>query len=388
MMPAAGLLLRHVAAAAAAACTTAVGASFFFMDCNPSLYWYDKLLASRPHSRSPAFAHKRIWIVGASSGIGEELAYQLAASGTDCLILSSRSQQRLQEVAAECQRRNTNPSSQVVVLPLDVTNHTALKEAVQQLHAESSDFVPLDIVFLNAGKGHLSPATQTDPDTVESVMQATAIWPMILTPLLLQQQSSVFGAANNNRKPHLVVTNSIAGKLAVPLSAVYAASKFALTGYFMSLQAERPDIRVDVLCPGPVDTAFHQNNHANQEEQDNKVNDTEAPLLPVERKISKLKMPVDRCVQLMLSAVQRKSETGHEAWIAPQPALSALYLQQWVPGLVSWILTKVGPKRVQMWEDGLDLYDPASWKKQQASAPTNMKAQAESKREETSQSQR
>jgi dehydrogenase/reductase SDR family protein 7 len=157
------------------------------------------------------------------------------------------------------------------------------------------------------------------------------------------------------------------------LSAAYAASKFAIQGYFSSLACERPDLRIDLLCPGPVDTEFHRNNN-----DDNK---TDGPTAP-----SKMKMPVDRCVALMLSAMQRNRQQQsqsllqsllqplqfQEVWIALQPSLAALYIQQWFPGLQRRILGIVGPKRVQLWREGYDLYDPASWRRQTKTSASNV----------------
>lgn len=343
------LSLGHVAVAFAAACT----GSFLLADCNPSLFWYDKYLRVTSSSNNKHdFTDKRVWIVGASSGIGREMALQLAGAGVQHLVLSSRSVDRLEEVANSC--RADNPNCTVQVLPLDVTDTNALYAAVAFIKAQAA---PLDMVVLNAGVGQLQPALETDPATTEHIIKATALWPMILTPLLFGTDAAGDASISVFRPrhaPHLVVTSSIAAKLAVPLSAVYAAAKFALQGYFLSLQAERPDLRIDLLCPGPIDTAFHQNSDSKDSESALKESQ--------ENKPSPLKMRVKRCVSLMLSAMQRGS-SGAEVWIAQQPALAAVYIQQYLPGLQKLIMSKVGPKRMKMWRDGLDLYDPASWRK-------------------------
>jgi NAD(P)-dependent dehydrogenase (short-subunit alcohol dehydrogenase family) len=70
------------------------------------------------------------------------------------------------------------------------------------------------------------------------------------------QQHHHYHQSSTTTAPHLVITSSIVEK-PVPLSAAYAASKFAIQGYFSSLACERPDLRIDLLCPGPVDTEFH-----------------------------------------------------------------------------------------------------------------------------------
>jgi len=53
-----------------------------------------------------------------------------------------------------------------------------------------------------------------------------------------------------------------------------------------------------------------------------------------------------------------------EYWIAPQPTLAVLYLNLIAPGLVRAVINRVvGPKRVDMWREGLDVYDPGSWRR-------------------------
>jgi short-subunit dehydrogenase len=405
MLPS-GVALRHVVAAVAAACT----GSFLLMDCNPSLFCYDRYLqvtspspqqggqgsiaAAAAASVSGAVScggyhsfhdTKCVWIVGASSGIGREMAEQLAVSGVQHLVLSSRSAAKCNAVADKC--RKLNPACRLTVLPVNVTDTASLERAVQTIANDiTSVSWPLDMVVMNAGVGQLLPALETDAATTEHIVRSNALWPMILTPLLFAKTPATT-SPSSQQSPHLVITSSIAGKLAVPLSAAYAASKFAIQGYFSSLASERPDLRIDLLCPGPVDTEFHRNNN-NNDSNDNKNDDddkTDEPTAP-----SKMKMPVDRCVALMLSAMQRNRQHQHqqqsqsllplllqplqfqEVWIALQPSLIALYIQQWFPGLQRRILGIVGPKRVQLWREGYDLYDPASWRRQTKTTASNI----------------
>jgi short-subunit dehydrogenase len=406
-----GVALRHVMAAVAAAYT----GSFLLMDCNPSLYWYDRYLQVTASSISPPrrqaaingdvissssssrcrtgyhnFQHVQcVWIVGASSGIGANMAEQLAVAGVQHLILSSRSAAACDAVAVRC--RHLNPNVDVTVLPVNVTDTGALERAVDaisclRLSDAGAGGVPttLDMVVMNAGVGQLLPALETDAATTEQILRSNALWPMLLTPLLFAKPTATTTSSSDGQPlpssplPHLVITSSIAGKLAVPLSAAYAASKFAVQGYFSSLAAERPDVRIDLLCPGPVDTEFHRNTD-NSNKNDDADKSLAAPL-------SKMKMPVDRCVALMLSAMQRGQRPEpsrlrlphllqplafQELWIAGQPSLTALYIQQWFPGLQRRILAIVGPKRVQLWREGLDLYDPASWRRRPSKTSTS-----------------
>jgi dehydrogenase/reductase SDR family protein 7 len=148
--------------------------------------------------------------------------------------------------------------------------------------------------------------------------------------------------------------------IGVPLSASYAGSKWAIHGYMNSIKAEMPWLRIDLICPGPVDTSFHSNK--DRIDITNNSQDSNKELGNKDKK--KLKMSVKRCTQLYLSSLLHgtKNKAGGEYWIAEQPTLLGLYINQYFPGLFQTLLSKIGPFRVQAWEDGKDLYDPDTWK--------------------------
>lgn len=368
---------RPVALAAAASCCAAtLLAGWSQLDCDPALYvrhrgWFSNRQTSSANGTT-YFRGKVVWIIGASSGIGEELAYQLSSlpGGVtyECLYLSSRSVGRLNAVAEKCRQRLAQSScdydpndskscrdleAAVRVVPLDVTDEASLREAVKAGSDRSDGF---DVVFLNAGRGHLSPATETSAETTRQVMEQTALWPMMATPMLLPHFRNVGGAT-----PHLVVTSSIAAVLPVPLSSVYTASKHALHGYFGSMQAESEmNLRVDMICPGPVDTTFHRNNRSEGAMADR--DGTAFARTSVSRQT--LKMSTSRCVELIIAAVTWPSEHGRTVFLCPQPTLSLVYLYPLIPSFVARrLLRMVGSQRVAMWRQGLDLYDPESWKR-------------------------
>jgi dehydrogenase/reductase SDR family protein 7 len=388
----------------AAAAAAASGYGWSQLDCSPALYARHRLFSSDSR-RERFFRGKVVWILGASSGIGEELAYQLSSSSASLaaaapppgqregappppavgrLYLSSRSADRLERVAERCRTlirrrlvQNNDGvldedlvSSAVRVVPVDVTDEKSLRRAVRAV-SDGETEGGVDIIFLNAGRGHLSPAAAgTSAEATRSVVEQTALWPMVATPLLLP----LFGP---DKPAHLVVTSSIAALLPVPLSAVYAASKHALRGYFASLQAECPkNLRVDTICPGPVDTDFHREDQRHRtlgasggpkrtvgRTPAKSADDTPGGTASA-RDASPLKMPTRRCVELMVSAVAWPSERGRTVYLCPQPALSFLYLYPLLPSFASdRVLRAVGSRRVEMWKAGLDLYDPASWRR-------------------------
>jgi dehydrogenase/reductase SDR family protein 7 len=342
------------------------------IDCDPSLFLWD--CWHRPTGRTLTdYAGKNVWIIGASSGIGQELALQLTRAGCANLILSSRNEPRLQAVGFQCREESRDSTFQCHCRPLDVFAADA-----ESLESRLADVVrnqlpvPVDIVILNAGSGQLQPALETSASMVQKVMNVNALWPMLLVPLLFQHGIFRSTAQGGTGVPHLMVTNSIAALLPVPLSAVYAAAKAAQRQYFCSLAAEQSAgaIRIDMICPGPVETGFHRN-HLEEGGGKADPSPTTASTMSLEdgkegsstNTKSRTKMSVRRSVHLMLSAMARESKDAYtEVWIAPPPFITILYLQRVFPSLLQRITSKFGQKRVELWKSGKDLYDPKSWR--------------------------
>ena len=326
-----------------AAGVSALAIAFSSMDANPSLYLHDKMFSSEKRL-DKFFTKKTMWITGASSGIGAEMAVKLSKHGVN-LILSARSEDKLQAVAAAARAASKNENT-VLVLPMDVTgNDDELESIVDKVVGIVGDR-NLDFVVLNAGKGQLKPESMMSQKESQAMFQVNTIAPIALTQILLRR-----GILQPDKGKNLMVTSSIGGKYGLPLSASYAASKHALHGYFNSLKAECPWLRIDLVCPGPIDTAFHKNKDDDQNSE-----------IIIENKTSRreLKMPSSRCAQLIISSFLMSK--GGEHWIAEQPSLIALYINQFFPQLFQTILGKIGPLRLKAWQEGLNLYDPQTWK--------------------------
>lgn len=320
------LFQRAITAAAAA---SAVG--FFLIDANPSLWLYDKLVVTEGRLRRE-LAGKRIWITGASSGIGAELAQQLAACDAE-LVISGRNEERLELVASQCAANSGATPPRIVPMEVDCS--------LAEMERVLDQVGPMDCVIFNAGIGQQSPASATSAEETERLFRINAMAPIHWTQLLLKK---------NKPPSQLVVTSSVASKFAVPLSASYAASKSAVHAYFTTLAAEQPNLKVCLPCPGPVATPLFDNT------------DTDADASTKKKKKKEQKMPAKRCARLMISTMIKGKDSGsHETWIAQQPTLFFLYLHQHLPGLANWLLQSVlGPTRVALWEAGLNIYDPAS----------------------------
>lgn len=333
--------------------TTAFAVSFAgFMDADPTLYIFDKFFVNE--RKLKRFFHgKSIWITGASSGIGRELAVRASKYGVKNLILTGRSSERLQIVADDCSISDDNSSSNISVLPLDMTApQDEFDRAMSTLETILGDD-DLDCVLLNAGRGQLKPADRTSSESTSEIFQINALAPIALTQQLLER-----GLLKQTKKQQLVVTSSVGALVGLPLSSSYAASKHAVHGYFNTLQAENPWLDVKLVCPGTIDTSFHSSYVGGSSPNDSSAADNDNKIKKKKKK-SKLKMSIDRCVSLYMSSMMMKKS---EFWIAAQPMLSGLYINRFFPGVFQKLLAKVGTLRLQAWEEGKDLYDPETWK--------------------------
>ena len=183
-----------------------------------------------------------VWITGASSGIGEACAYRYAAQGAR-LILTSSSAERLETVAEKCRAAG---ATQVVVLPYDFSSNDDIEALVQSAWDTTEG---IDIVMLNAGISQRTNVEDTSMEMVRKIMEVNYFAPVAIAKDLLPRMLSAGGGK-------IAVTTSIAGRFGFPLRCGYSSSKFALYGFFETLQAEYYDagIRVTIVCPGRVQT--------------------------------------------------------------------------------------------------------------------------------------
>ena len=188
---------------------------------------------------------KIIWITGASSGIGEALAYKFSSEGA-ALILSSRRTDELERVKKGC----ANPG-RVNILPLDLLDTASLKEKTALAVAA---FGHIDLMVHNGGISQRSLAIDTSLDIHRRVMELDYFSYVELTNQLLPHFL-------DRKSGHFVVMSSVMGKLGTPMRSSYAAAKHALHGFFDCLRAEvaAGNIKVTLLTPGYIRTNISLN---------------------------------------------------------------------------------------------------------------------------------
>lgn len=183
---------------------------------------------------------KTVWITGASSGIGEALAYRLAARGAK-LVLSARREDRLRAVAARC-------NTEVEVLPLDLSAVDTLAATTEALVQRSGG---IDVMVHNAGVGQRATVVDTKFEVDRALIETNYLAPVAITKALLPSMLA-------RGSGHFVVMSSVLGLIGAKRRSGYAASKHALHGFFNAMRAELQDQGISVLlvCPGRVATEF------------------------------------------------------------------------------------------------------------------------------------
>ncbi len=183
-------------------------------------------------------------ITGASTGIGYQLCRQFAGAGYG-LILVSRSEGRLQEVADELADRNAVP---VRVFPIDLSERSApgrLYEAVNSANLE------VDVLVNCAGFGTSGEFAELDLDTEVDLINLNVIALVQLTQLYLKDMIA-------RRHGRILNVSSLGGFMPGPYMADYFASKAFVLHFTeaVSEEARRHNVSVCALCPGPTETPF------------------------------------------------------------------------------------------------------------------------------------
>jgi dehydrogenase/reductase SDR family member 7B len=186
------------------------------------------------------FANKQVWITGASSGIGEQLAIAFGKRKAH-LILSGRNVESLNRVAALCIE-----AASVTIVPLDLAEYTGFDSLVaKQLHRVGN----IDVLINNAGISQRGAVLDTSMAVVEQLMKVNFLGTVALTRAILPSMV-------RHQIGQIVVVSSVVGKFATPRRSSYSASKHALHGYFDALRAEMhaENVQVSIFCPGYVRT--------------------------------------------------------------------------------------------------------------------------------------
>ncbi len=186
--------------------------------------------------------NKKIWITGASSGIGEALAIECAKQGA-LLVLSARNEEKLHLL----KKQLTNSECHQVI-PLDLAK-------AEQVTGIVSDYInehgPVDILVNNGGIAQRGTARETKLAVQRQVMEVNYFGTVAIT-------QAIFPSMTNGM---IVTISSVAGKVGGKSMSGYSASKHAIIGYMDCLRAEESSngLHVLTICPGFVQTKISVN---------------------------------------------------------------------------------------------------------------------------------
>ena len=189
-----------------------------------------------------------IWITGASSGIGRELALRLSAAGAR-LILTSRDTRALKELQKSC----PNPEN-IALLPADLGadfDAASLVERAGRCFGQS-----VDVLFYAAGVSQRAAASALGQSAANQIMHVnfTAVQKITaaLLPVMLKRRQESGGAGGGA----IIALGSLAAHVSTPGRSVYSASKAALRAYFLSVHSElvHTPVRIRLYTIGFVRT--------------------------------------------------------------------------------------------------------------------------------------
>lgn len=179
---------------------------------------------------------KRIFLTGASSGIGLAVARALSAKGDE-----------IWGTARKIERIPTLPGLHRIAL--DLLDRNSLGEIFHSAWREAGHF---DVVINNAGSGYFGPAESLSAEELAQHFQVLVFGQIELLHLALE--------AMHQREQGLVINvSSLASRLPVPYMAAYNAAKAALAAYTMSIQLEleKGNVRLVDLQPADINTGFN-----------------------------------------------------------------------------------------------------------------------------------
>lgn len=254
-----------------------------------------------------------VWITGATSGIGEALAYAYAKQNYS-LVLSARRLSELERVKANCEKFGTK----CAIVPLDLENQANFDTIAQQAW---ESFGHIDILVNNGGMSQRSRIVDSSMDIYRKLFEVNFFGTIALTKALLPYMV-------NRKSGHIAVVSSIAGLFGFPLRSAYSAAKHALNGFFETLRLEhvKDNIHVTIICPGRVKTNISLNAITAENKAHGKMDAGQ------EKGIS-----AEDCAEEIITAIDTRKK---EVWIGKLELVPA-FLKRYFPALFYFVIQRV-----------------------------------------------
>jgi len=250
----------------------------------------------------------RAIVTGASSGIGRELAAELAGQGVQ-VILVARREGRLRELTEQIRAAG----GRAHLIAGDITDPAVRRQAID---AARSQFGGLDVLVNNAGVGARGLFEDADPARARKIMEVNFFALVEMTRLALP-------LLKEGRRPMVVNVSSILGHRGVPHCSEYCASKFAVQGFSEAIRAEFTRHGIDVFVVSPGITATEFSEHL--------IERTSQPAWPEHKA-----MPAAEVARRTVRAIR----AGRHEVMPSTPAKLLYWLNRLAPRLVDRLVTR------------------------------------------------
>jgi len=265
--------------------------------------------------KKPEIVDEKVLILGASSGIGKQVALEYASRNAK-ILLAARRTELLEEVRKEC--LDLDKTKVVEVIKCDITNEDDLLAVVEKI---KKVFGQLNTVIVNAGVINVlsfEDLINNDKDVKGKDSDSSKVIDKILK---INTYGPIYAAKHfipllKETKGRFVVVSSLAALIAAPTRALYAASKHALMGFFNSLRMELADtgVSITLVCPGSVSDTNLRASAVDKTATDNATQVTAATEVEKPQKEKKslfsfLKITPQQCAKAIVEASDwRKKE--------------------------------------------------------------------------------
>ena len=190
-------------------------------------------------------ANKKVFITGASAGIGKACALAFANEGAD-LLLASRRVDKLVEIANDLKRKH---NIDIKTIKLDVRNFNEVEQTLSSLEDKWKN---TDILVNNAGLARgFDKIFEGKIENWEEMIDTNIKGLLYITRMVLPQMIE-------RKQGHIINIGSVAGHETYPSGNVYAATKFAVDALTKSIRMDVLDknIKISTVDPGLVETEF------------------------------------------------------------------------------------------------------------------------------------
>ena len=186
---------------------------------------------------------KTVWVTGASSGLGHELAKLLVCEAENVAV-SARSEDILEDLA--------NRFDAIAAYPVEVDDAESVANCVNQIE---ETFGPIDLAVLNAGTWQRMDAENIDLKSVRRGFEVNYMG-------VIHAVQAVLPGMIKHGRGHIAITASVAGYRGLPKSIAYGPTKAALINLAETLKVELAPLGIDVslVNPGFVDTPMTRGN--------------------------------------------------------------------------------------------------------------------------------